>query len=64
MIDPQTPTAYAEDFKAVSRSAGPAPTHFFEVRYAAPFARALATWMSDILLKHRMEKEKPARTPN
>lgn len=56
MIDPQTPTAYAEDFKAVSqfRRTGP---YSFEVRYAAPFARALATWMSDILPKHRLEKE-------
>ena len=51
MIDPATPTAYAEDFKAVAefRVTGP---YSFEVFYDKPFVRALSTWASAILPKH------------
>ncbi len=51
MIDPKTPTAYAEDFLAVKefKLTG---DYSFEVRYDKPFARALVTWASSILPKH------------
>jgi hypothetical protein len=39
MIDPKTPTAYAEDFQAVS-SFAVTGKYTFEVRYDEPFARA------------------------
>ncbi len=51
MIDKATPTAYAEDFLAVKdfRVTG---KYSFEVEYEKPFARALMTWMQDILPAH------------
>nr|WP_041271411.1 peptide-binding protein [Pseudodesulfovibrio sp.] len=56
MIDPTTPTAYAENFKAVKafRLTG---RYSFEVEYDQPFAKALITWAMDILPKHAMEGE-------
>ena len=54
MIDPKTPTAYAEDYKAVT-SFTVTGTYSFEVRYAEPFARALVTWAGAILPKHVLE---------
>lgn len=54
MIDPKTPTAYAEDFLAVSefRQTGP---YSIEIVYEKPFARSLMTWMSAILPRHLLE---------
>lgn len=56
MIDPNTPTAYAGDFLAIKefRLTGP---YTFEVFYEKPFARAVATWASDILPKHALSGE-------
>ncbi|MDD4952951.1 MAG: ABC transporter substrate-binding protein, partial [Desulfovibrionaceae bacterium] len=56
MIDPKTPTAYAEDYKAIKefRVVGP---YCFEVVYDKPFARALTTWAHAILPKHALEGE-------
>lgn len=56
MIDPATPTAYAEKFKAVKefRKTG---RFSFEVEYEEPFAQALVTWAGDILPKHALEGE-------
>ena len=56
MIDPKTPTAYAEDYKAVKefRRTG---RYSFEVRYDRPFARSLVTWMGAVLPKHVLEGE-------
>ncbi|WP_300157011.1 peptide-binding protein [Solidesulfovibrio sp.] len=51
MIDPKTPTAYAEDYKAVA-SFTVTGRYSFEVRYAEPFARSLVTWAGSILPKH------------
>jgi len=51
MIDPKTPTAYAEDYKAVE-SFTVTGRYSFEVRYAEPFARSLVTWAGAILPKH------------
>jgi peptide/nickel transport system substrate-binding protein len=51
MIDPKTPTAYAEDYKVIS-SFTVTGKYSFEVRYDEPFARALVTWAGSILPKH------------
>jgi peptide/nickel transport system substrate-binding protein len=56
MIDPQTPTAYAEDYKQV-QSFTVTGKYSFEVRYAEPFARSLVTWAGDILPKHLLAGE-------
>lgn len=62
MIDPKTPTAYAEDYLAISefRQTG---RYSFEVRYDKPFARSLATWMGAILPKHVLEGQDIVTTP-
>lgn len=54
MVDPKTPTPYAEDYLAIQefRKTGPLS---FEVRYAKPFARSLITWMHGIMPKHLLE---------
>ncbi|EHJ47923.1 extracellular solute-binding protein family 5 [Solidesulfovibrio carbinoliphilus subsp. oakridgensis] len=54
MVDPKTPTAYAEDYKAVA-SFTVTGKYSFEVRYAEPFARSLVTWAGSILPKHLLE---------
>jgi len=56
MIDPNTPTAYAANFKVVKefRKTG---KFTIEVEYEKPFAKALVTWAMDILPKHAMEGE-------
>ncbi|HWQ08796.1 MAG TPA: ABC transporter substrate-binding protein, partial [Holophaga sp.] len=56
MIDPKTPTAYAEDYKAVT-SFTVTGKYSFEVRYAEPFARSLVTWAGSILPKHLLAGE-------
>jgi len=62
MIDPKTPTAYAEDFLAVKefKLTG---EYSFEVRYDKPFARALVTWASAILPRHLLEGQDLLKTP-
>ncbi|WP_462324838.1 peptide-binding protein [Desulfoplanes sp.] len=62
MIDPGTPTAYAENFKAIKKFTL-LDTYTFEVEYAQPFARALVTWASSILPKHILENENLLDTP-
>ncbi len=56
MINPETPTAYATNFKVVKafRKTG---KFSFEVEYKEPFAKALITWAMDILPKHALEGE-------
>jgi len=56
MIDPKTPTAYGEDYKAV-KEFRVLDKYSFEVRYDEPFARSLVTWAHDILPKHALENE-------
>lgn len=51
MIDPKTPTAYAEDYKQIQQFTVTGK-YSFEVRYAEPFARSLVTWAGSILPKH------------
>jgi len=62
MIDPKTPTAYAEDFLAVKefRLTG---EYSFEVRYDKPFARALVTWTQGILPRHLLQGQDLLKTP-
>jgi peptide/nickel transport system substrate-binding protein len=55
MIDPNTPTAYAEDFRQVTRADAPDP-HTFVVEYGKPFSPALASWGMHILPKHLLEQ--------
>jgi peptide/nickel transport system substrate-binding protein len=55
MIDPRTPTAYAEDFKQVRRASAPDP-YSFVVEYTRSFAPALASWGMHVLPKHLLEK--------
>lgn len=54
IIDPKTPTAYAEDFKQASSVTTPDP-YTVVVRYARPFAPALASWGVSILPAHLLE---------
>ncbi len=54
MIDPNTPTAYAEDFKQVTHASNPDP-YTFVVEYEKPFAPALASWGMHVLPKHLLE---------
>ena len=60
-IDPETPTAYAENYKAVTafRRTG---KYTFEVEYDQPFAKALVSWAFDILPKHLLEGEDLLKT--
>ena len=51
MVDPKTPTAYAEQFKQIERAEA-LDDHTFEVRYKRPFARALITWGLNIMPAH------------
>lgn len=54
MIDPKTPTAYAEQFKQV-KTARVIDDYTFEVTYGRPFARALLTWAFSIMPAHLLE---------
>ncbi len=60
-IDPQTPTAYAGDFQRIQEFHRTG-TFSFEVRYEKPFARALVSWMSNILPRHILEGQNPMAT--
>ncbi len=61
-VDPATPTAYAESYKLV-KEFKVTGKYSFEVRYEKPYARALTSWMLDILPKHVLEKENLLDTP-
>ena len=54
IIDPKTPTAYAEDFKQVAKISAP-DTYTVRVVYSIPFAPALASWGTSILPAHLLE---------
>lgn len=67
IIDPKTPTAYAEDFLQVKK-AEQLDRYTFRVVYAKPFAPALASWGQNILPAHLLEgkditKSELARNP-
>ncbi len=62
MTDPETPTAYGEDFRQVSKAEAPDP-HTFKVRYDKPFAPGLLSWGFPIHPRHLLEGEDIARSP-
>ncbi len=62
MVDPNTPTAYAEDFLAVKEFTRTGE-YTFEARYDKPFARALVTWAHAILPRHLLEGQDLLKTP-
>ncbi len=61
-IDPKTPTAYAEDFKQVQSAQAEGP-YRFKVRYAKPFAPALASWGMPVLPAHLLEGKEITKSP-
>ncbi len=54
MIDPHTPTAYAESYKQV-KTAEAVDDHTFRVTYERPLARALISWCFDIMPAHLLK---------
>lgn len=62
IIDPKTPTAYSEDFKQVAAVTSPDP-HTVVVRYAKPYAPALASWGVGILPAHLLEGQDITKSP-
>lgn len=61
MINPKTPTAYAEDFLLV-KEFKVIDRYSFEVHYGTPLARSLVTWMHGILPKHVLENQNLLKT--
>ncbi|MHB8122094.1 MAG: peptide-binding protein [Desulfuromonadaceae bacterium] len=61
-VDPETPTAYAEDFKQVKRIEAPDP-YTIKVSYDSPFAPALASWGVNILPAHLLEGKDITKSP-
>jgi len=62
VIDPKTPTAYAEDFKQVKSITAP-DAHTIVVTYDKPFAPALASWGMNILPAHLLEGQDITKSP-
>jgi peptide/nickel transport system substrate-binding protein len=62
VVDPKTPTAYAEDFKQIKHISAP-DDHTVRVTYAAPFAPALASWGMNILPAHLLEGADITKSP-
>jgi peptide/nickel transport system substrate-binding protein len=62
VIDPKTPTAYAEDFKQVKSITAP-DDHTVRVTYDKPFAPALSSWSMDILPAHLLEGQDITKSP-
>ena len=62
IIDPKTPTAYAEDFKQVKGIVA-SDDYTVRVTYASPFAPALASWGTSILPAHLLEGKDITRSP-
>ncbi len=54
MINPKTPTAYREDFKAVESVTAPDPLTV-RIRYKQPYAKALQSWGTWVLPQHLLE---------
>ncbi len=54
MIDPRTPTAYAESYRQVLTAEAP-DDHTFVVSYERPLSRALVSWCFDIMPAHLLE---------
>ena len=54
MVDPKTPTAYAEPYLQVKSAEAP-DDYTFIVKYDRPLARALVSWCFDVMPAHLME---------
>lgn len=61
IINPKTPTAYAEDFLQVKKAVA-LDRYTFRVVYARPFAPALASWGLNILPAHLLEDKDITRS--
>lgn len=62
MVDPKTPTAYAEQFKQIESVETP-DDYTFRVTYSRPFARALITWGMYIVPAHLLEGKDITTSP-
>jgi peptide/nickel transport system substrate-binding protein len=62
MIDPKTPTAYAEQFKQIE-TAEALDDLTFRVAYKRPFAQALITWGFNIVPAHILEGRDVTESP-
>jgi peptide/nickel transport system substrate-binding protein len=62
IIDPKTPTAYAEDFKQV-KSLAALDEYTVRATYGSPFAPALASWGTSILPAHLLEGQDITKSP-
>jgi peptide/nickel transport system substrate-binding protein len=54
MLNPKTPTAYREDFKAVA-AVEVVDDHRIRIRYKEPYAKALQSWAVTMLPRHLLE---------
>ena len=61
-IDPEVPTAYAEDFLQVEHAEAPDP-YTFRVTYRKPYAPALESWGTSIHPKHLLEGQVVTKSP-
>lgn len=61
-IDPDVPTAYAEDFLQVAHAEAPDP-YTFRVTYRKPYAPALESWGTSIHPKHLLEGQEITKSP-
>jgi len=62
LIDPETPTAYADRYLQVAAASAPDP-YTFVVRYDKPLASALISWGFSIHPKHLLEGVEITRSP-
>ena len=63
IIDEKTPTAYSEDFRQVKKAEVP-DKYTFRVTYEKPFAPALTSWGSLVVLpKHLLERQDITKSP-
>ncbi len=62
LVDPDTPTAYAERYMQVSKAETP-DAHTFRVHYEKPLASALISWGVGIHPRHLLEGEDVTASP-
>lgn len=62
MVDPKTPTAYAERYKQVEHASTP-DAYTFKVRYAQPLAPALVSWAIGICPEHLLAEKDVTTSP-
>jgi peptide/nickel transport system substrate-binding protein len=62
LVDPDTPTAYAERYRQVSKAETP-DAHTFRVHYEKPLASALISWGVAIHPRHLLEGEDVTASP-